>query len=203
MSVVLGCSLAATVACSGSSAPLPAATPSSPVATTSTTTTGQAPIPTESNPPGDIPDNLAFVRYANTRGGYSLTHPEGWAQVVNGTGVTFTDKLSGVAVTVVRSSAPPTVATARRDDVPRLRASVPAFELRSTSMVQLPAGPAVRIVFRRNSDADPVTGRRYRDEVEEYLVWKAGRVIRLDLFGVVGADNVDAYRTMRNSLRLS
>ena len=76
-------------------------------------------------------------------------------------------------------------------------------ELRSVSSVSLPAAPAVLIVFRRNSDPDPVTGRQYRDEVREYLVWHAGREVRFDLFGPVGADNVDAYRTMSTSLRLS
>ena len=37
----------------------------------------------------------------------------------------------------------------------------------------VPAGHGVRIVFRRNSDADPVTGKVYRDEVEEYDVFSA------------------------------
>jgi len=39
--------------------------------------------------------------------------------------------------------------------------------------------------------------------VREYLVWRGGRDVRFDLFGPVGADNVDAYRTMSESLRLS
>jgi hypothetical protein len=61
----------------------------------------------------------------------------------------------------------------------------------------------VHIVFRRNSDADPVTGKVYRDEVEEYDVFRAGKLVRMDLYGPVGADNVDAYRTMSQSLSLS
>jgi hypothetical protein len=163
----------------------------------------QKPVPAESNPPGDIPDNLAFVPFSSAAGHYRFVHPEGWAQVVKGTAVRFTDKLNGVAAAVVSASQPPTVASARRDDVPRLRSSVPAFELRSVSSVTLPGGPAVLIVFRRNSDPDPVTGRQYRDEVREFLLWRGGREVRFDLFGPVGADNVDAYRTMSNSLRLS
>jgi hypothetical protein len=163
----------------------------------------QKPVPAESNPPGDIPDNLAFVPFGSAAGRYRFVHPEGWAEVVKGTDVRFTDKLNGVAATVVSASQPPTVASARRDDVPRLRSTVPAFELRSVSSVTLPGGLAVVIVFRRNSDPDPVTGRQYRDEVREFLLWHTGRELRFDLFGPVGADNVDAYRTMSNSLRLT
>jgi hypothetical protein len=157
----------------------------------------------ESNPPGDIPDNLAFVPFSSASGHYRFVHPEGWAQVVRGPNVRFTDKLNGVNAAAVAASQAPTVASARRDDVPRLRSSVPAFDLRSVSAVTLPGGPAVLIVFRGNSDPDPVTGREYRDEVREYLLWHSGREVRFDLFGPVGADNVDAYRTMSNSLRLS
>ena len=58
----------------------------------------------ESNPPGDIPDNLAFVKYTNKQGGYSFTHPEGWAQTGSGTQVRFTDKLNGVAVDSLKAS---------------------------------------------------------------------------------------------------
>lgn len=156
----------------------------------------------ESNPPGDIPDNLAFVGYANAQGGYSFTHPEGWAQTGSGTRVRFTDKLNGVAVDSLPASQPPTVSSAHSTDVPRLKASAPAFELRGISSVSLPGGQGVRIVFRRNSDPDPVTGKVYRDEVEEYLVYRTGHLIRMDLYGPVGADNVDAYRTMSQSLAI-
>lgn len=34
-------------------------------------------MPVESNPPGDIPDNLAFVPYRNRSGHYAFTFPEG------------------------------------------------------------------------------------------------------------------------------
>ncbi len=159
-------------------------------------------MPVESNPPGDIPDNLAFVKYTNRPGGYSFTHPEGWAQTGSGTRVRFTDKLNGVAVDSHKASHAPTVSSAHSTDVPRLKASVPAFALRDISSVRLPGGQGVRIVFRRNSDPDPVTGKVYRDEVEEHLVYHAGHLIRMDLYGPVGADNVDAYRTMSQSLAI-
>ena len=68
--------------------------------------------------------------------------------------------------------------------------------------VTTPAGKGVRIVYRRNSAPDPVTGRQYRDEVERYELVSAGREVIMELFGPVGADNVDAYKTMISSLRL-
>src|SRR3954451_2711602 len=106
--------LAGATACGGSSGS-PSGTPSASVSVTRTPSgTSQAPsskassssspaktvapVPVESNPPGDIPDNLAFVRYANPAGGYSFTHPEGWARIVSGNRVRFTDKLNGVTV---------------------------------------------------------------------------------------------------------
>lgn len=199
--------LSGVAACSGSSnpttQPTPTSSPSSPTGASPTSApTSVAPVPVESNPPGDIPDNLAFVRYTNKLGGYSFTHPEGWAQTGQGTAVRFTDKLNGVMVDSVTASQAPTTASARTVDVVRLRNSVPAFELRTISAVNVPGGTAVRIVFRRNSDPDPVTGKVYRDEVQEYLIFHAGRLVRMDLFGPVGADNVDAYRTMAQSVTI-
>jgi hypothetical protein len=215
--VVLAASVTVTSCAAGggsggsASTPLGSAgsTPASPVpetsrssATPSGTHSKVAPVPVESNPPGDIPDNLAFVRYTNAAGGYQFTHPEGWAQTGSGAQVRFTDKLNGVAAQSAPAPSAPTLASARTTDVPRLARSVPAFHLRRMNAVSLPGGRGVRIVFRRNSDPDPATGKVYRDEVEEYLVFRAGRVVRLDLFGPVGADNVDAYRTMSRSLRI-
>jgi hypothetical protein len=197
-------------ASSGGSVPPPA--PSSDARTSSGATATQQPssapartekaVPAENNPPGDIPDNLAFIPYSNKSGGYAFTHPEGWAQTLHGVRVRFTDKLNGVVVESLPSATAPTESSARANDVPRLRAAVPAFQLRSISPVTLPAGHGVKIVFRRNSDPDSVTGKVYRDEVEEYDVFSAGRLVRMDLYGPVGADNVDAYRTMSQSLKI-
>jgi hypothetical protein len=160
-------------------------------------------VPAEKNPPGDIPDSIAFVRYGSAMGRYTLTHPEGWSQSTRGSTVSFTDKLNGVQVLLGSATAAPTVDSARRQDVPGLARAQSAFELRSVTAVSLPAGKGVRIVYRRNSTPDPVTGRRYRDEVERYELASHGREVIVELFGPVGADNVDAYRTMITSLRFS
>ncbi len=201
---VTACSGGTSSTISADSPPTPTTT-ARPSATTSSSApmaTTDAPVPVESNPPGDIPDNLAFVSYTNKAGRYSFTHPEGWAQTGTGTRVAFTDKLNGVAVDSTKANKAPTTSSATSDDVPNLQNSVPAFELRAVSGITVPGGQGVRIVFRRNSDPDQVTGKVYRDEVEEYLVYKAGRLVRMDLYGPVGADNVDAYRTMSHSLTI-
>lgn len=164
---------------------------------------GQAAVPAEKNPPGDIPDNIAFIRYVNATGKYAITHPEGWAETTRGSTVTYTDKLNGVRVQVGTLTAAPTVSSAKEQDVPALRSSQAAFELRNVMGVTEPAGNGVRIIYRRNSAPDPVTGRQYRDEVERYELVTGGREIIVELFGPVGSDNVDAYKTMITSLKVT
>jgi hypothetical protein len=205
--VVLGLGATACGSSSSDSSTAPtsaSAPPSSSSATAPSSPAGgsQAPVPVESNPPGDIPDNLAFVPYTNTATGYSFTHPEGWAEQENGAAVTFTDKLNGISADT--ASVPPQLdeATVRAQEVPRLSAAEAAFELVSVAPASLPAGNGVLIVYRRNSAPDPVTGRQVRAEVQEYLVSKGTSSVRLALFGPVGADNVDAYRTIAQSLTL-
>jgi hypothetical protein len=164
---------------------------------------GASAVPAEKNPPGDIPDNIAFIRYANAAGRYSFTHPEGWAENTRSSTVMFTDKLNGVQVQPGTATTPPTVDTANRQDVPALQSSQAAFELRGVKAVNVHAGKGVRIVYRRNSAPDAVTGRQYRDEVERYEIVAGGREVIVELFGPVGSDNVDAYKVMIDSLKLT
>ena len=188
--------------CSSSSHPAAVPSPTPPPIASPTPTSGQAAVLPESNPPGDIPDNVAFVPYSNSAGRYGFTHPEGWAETTSGSTVRFTDKLNGVQALTGPDTTAPSVATAQGKDVPALRGSQAAFELRGITAVTLPAGLGVRIVYRRNSAPDAVTGRQYRDEVERYELVSGGREVVVELFGPVGSDNVDAYRTMISSLRL-
>lgn len=163
----------------------------------------QQAVPAEKNPPGDIPDNVAFVAYRNVPGRYTFSHPEGWAETTRGATVTFTDKLNGVQAMPGTATTAPTAARAQQHDIPQLRRSQAAFELRGISAVTEPAGRGVRIVYRRNSAPDAVTGRQYRDEVERYELVSGSRAVVVELYGPVGSDNVDAYRTMITSLRLT
>src|SRR5258706_6794376 len=77
-------------------------------AASSTTTTGtEAPISStesavapEVNPPGDIPDTQAFVKYSNTAGGFQLEIPEGWAATEAGGDRTLFNKFDRMGVSV-------------------------------------------------------------------------------------------------------
>jgi len=157
-------------------------------------------VPVESNPPGDIPDNTAFVPYHSTKGGWTVTVPEGWSRTSTGTTVTFTDKLNTVQVDAQPGS-PVTLAGAKKADVAALAAGTRAFKLVSVSEVTLPAGPAVLISYQANSDPNPVTGKQYRLDVLRYELFHAGTRTTLTLLSPVGADNVDPWKVVTDSLK--
>jgi hypothetical protein len=204
-----GAGLAVAIAlagCGGSGPAAPAHVSGSTHSTSTTTSpsrsTTSVTIAPETNTPGDIPDTTAYVPFSSTAGGYTFSHPEGWAQTAQGSTVTFTDKYNGVVVSVRPGTTAPTVADARVSEIPMLTSSQPAFALTSISPATLPAGSGVLIVYRRNSPPDPVTGRSVRQEVHRFLIFAGGHVVAMDLFGAVGADNVDPYAKMSQSLHV-
>lgn len=182
-----------------------AAAVSSPAATQSVA----KPVPTEAaiapevNPPGDIPDNQAFVTYQSRAGGYSLSVPEGWARQESGANAGFADKLHQITVEVSCTSTPLTLDSAKTIDVPRLAKSVPAFQLMTTEMVSLPAGQAVLIRYQANSAPDAVTGKQYRLDVDRYEFFQSGKVAALSMSAPAGSDNVDVWRYISESFRWS
>jgi hypothetical protein len=149
----------------------------------------------EASPPGDIPDNQAYVAYAPPGAGYSVKVPEGWSRSTAGTGVVFSDKLNSVQLASAAAKSRPTVATARQAQVPAGAQSVQA------SAVSRKAGPAVRITYVVQGKADPVTGKSRPLAVERYVFFKNGHEALLTLSGAKGADNVDPWRTVTDSLR--
>ncbi|HEY8019404.1 MAG TPA: hypothetical protein VIG53_07895 [Actinomycetota bacterium] len=176
-----------------------APTTAAPATPSETAISPEPAVPTESNPPGDIPDNIAFVPY-RTKGGVTVSTPEGWARTTTGNSVTFTDKLNTVRVSWGPGSAP-TVAAAKRTYVPALAASERAFTLIDVSGTTLPAGNAVVIHYEANSAPDPVTNKQYRLDVVDYALFKDGRVVHLTLLSPVGSDNVDPWRIVTESLK--
>jgi hypothetical protein len=152
--------------------------------------------------PGDIPDTVAYVTYSNTGGRYQFKHPEGWAQTTRGSSVLFTDSYNGVAVDVSSAAKPPTSSFVPHSVIPRLRSSQTAFSLLGVAPIRLPAGPGYLIIYRRNSPPNPVTNKSVRQEVHLYVIYAHGRIVNMSLFGAVGADNVDPYAKMSQSLRI-
>ena len=99
--------------------PSPTASPSHANAPSPTETPipSESPVPTENSPPGDIPDNIAFVPYASRRGGFTISTPEGWSRTTTPNSVTFTDKLNTIVVSWRNAASPPTVASVSEDPV--------------------------------------------------------------------------------------
>jgi hypothetical protein len=152
------------------------------------------------SPSGDIPDNQAYVRYQVPGAGYSLKVPEGWARTAKGGAVTFTDKLNSIRLESAPAASAPTVASATAKEVPALAGSVPGYQAGGVTSVSRSAGPAVRITYMAASPADPVTGKSHTDAVERYIFFKNGRTAVVTLTGPKGADNVDPWMIVTDSL---
>lgn len=191
--------VAALTACAAGSAP--AVSPSTPPAPPGGNSAAPASATPEVNPSGDIPDNQVFVSYSPPGGRFTVSVPEGWSRLAEGDGVVFTDKLNSVRVATGVQPRAPTVESARTTELPALRAGAPGYRPGTVSAVTRPAGPAVLITYEASSAPDPVTGKTRLDAVERYEFWHAGQRVTLTLSGPKGADNVDPWRMITDSLR--
>jgi hypothetical protein len=193
---------AVTAGCSGSSSGPPAASHASSGSGSGSATTagaGAAPAPTESNPPGDIPDNQAYVAFRPSGGAFTVKVPEGWARTGQGGATVFTDKLNRVEIATASASSAPTVTSVGSEVVARLRGQVPKFDGPKVSQVNRHAGSAVLLKYQGDSAADPVTGKIVRDAFERYAFYRQGHEVDLTLSGPVNADNVDPWRIVTDS----
>lgn len=159
-----------------------------------------SPPATEFSPPGDIPDDQVFVPYSPPGEALRVSVPEGWARSSQHGVVTFTDKLNSIGIQVVPQPSAPTVGSATRTEVPQLAASVSQYAAGDVSSVTRQAGPVVLITYQQDSAPDPVTGKVIRDAVERYEFWHAGREAIITLSGPEGADNVDPWRIVSDSV---
>jgi hypothetical protein len=166
--------------------------------TTAPSSTGK-----EVSPAGDIPDNQAYVPFTPPAGDFSVEVPEGWAQRTAGGAVSFTDKLNTIRIESHAASAPLTAAAARNGELVQLSRSVKGFMAGKVSTVTRKAGNAVRMTYLASSAADPVTGKAVTDAVERYVFFHRGRQVVLTLSGPRGADNVDPWRLVTDSVRWS
>ena len=166
----------------------------------SKTATANAP---EVNPAGDIPDNQAYVAYTPPGGGFTVKVPEGWARSSAGGAVTFTDKLNTIRVESKAAQAPLTARDARQTEVPKLASSVSGFRRGTVTAVARKAGTAVRITYLAKAKADPVTGKTGQDAVERYVFFHNGKDVILTLSGPKGADNVDPWKIVSDSVTWS
>ncbi|WP_238009142.1 hypothetical protein KZZ52_25905 [Dactylosporangium sp. AC04546] len=150
---------------------------------------------------GDIPDNQAFVTYQPASAKYSIKVPEGWARSESGATATFTDKLNTITVTLGATATAPDVA-AGQAELASLRNTTAGFTPGQVSTEQRPAGPVLLIRYRADADPDPVTGKVVNDDVERYEYWHSpADLLTVTLAGPHGADNVDPWRTVTDSVR--
>jgi hypothetical protein len=159
----------------------------------------ESPVPTEQNPPGDIPDTIAFVPYTSKAGGFTISTPEGWSRTATPSSVTFTDKLNTIVVSWRDLTSPPTISSVRAQEVASLQTSERAFTLGSVAGAMLPAGPAVLTTYQANSEPNTVTGQQYRLDVQRYSLYHDGTEFVVELRSPVGSDNVDPWRIVTES----
>lgn len=154
----------------------------------------------EKNPPGDIPDDQVFVTYSSPDG-FSLKVPEGWSRTAIDRGVRFSDKYDEIDATLASASEAPTIAAVRANEIPDIEKSGHAVKITAVKAVKLSGGPAVRISYLSNSAPNSVTNRQIRLEHERFILFKDGKAVTLDLAAPAGADNVDQWQLISNSLQ--
>jgi hypothetical protein len=157
-------------------------------------------VPTEKNPPGDIPDTQVFIDYASPQG-FKMKVPEGWARSDRADGASFVDKLDGVIVSVSKATSAPTVESVKTNEVPHLNTAERAVTVAFVKTVKLPEGPAIRVVYTSNSEPNAATNKQVRLENERYLYFKDGKLVTLEFYAPKGADNVDQWQLMSESFR--
>lgn len=179
------------------------ATPGTAAAATGSGATPARPAVTESNPPGDIPDNQAYVPYTLAGTTVSVKVPEGWARTATGHSTTFSDKLNQVTIAVTTPATAPTAGTVRAHDIPILQGQLPKFAAGSVTTVQRAGQSVIRLTYQADSAPNPVTGKVVRDAFERYVYYRSGERVDLTLSGPSTADNVDPWTIVSNSLRWS
>jgi len=162
------------------------------------TVTSAAP---ESNPAGDIPDTQAFVPFTPPGGLFTVSVPEGWARSTDGAATIFTDKANTVRIETAARADAPNTESVQVDELPAIASSTAGYRPASVTAVQRKGGPVIVITYQGTSAPNPVTGKTGTDAFERYDYWRNGDEVVLTLSGPAGADNVDPWRTITDSLQ--
>jgi hypothetical protein len=164
----------------------------------SSTVTTSAP---ETNPAGDIPDNQAYVPFTPPGGVFTVSVPEGWARTTDGAATIFTDKANTVRIEAYAVAAAPNTESVSVYELPIIASSTPGYRSGTVTAVPRKVGQVMLITYQGTSPPNPVTGKTGTDAIERYEFWRDGREVILTLSGPVGADNVDPWRTITDSLQ--
>jgi hypothetical protein len=156
-------------------------------------------IKPEVNPPGDIPDNQLFILH-NAPEGFSLKVPEGWARQINQGETIFTDKYNIISAKVLPDPGAST-SQIKRDLVPQISASPRAPEVSRVTTMKVRGRDVVIASYTINSEPNSVTGKQIRLEAERVYYPAGDKVLQLTLSAPDGADNVDQWNLIVNSVR--
>jgi hypothetical protein len=80
---------------------------------------------------------------------------------------------------------PPSAAD-RIDEMPRLAATIPGFQLSAVSTVKIPAGPAM---LTTSTAASSNGGAAGTDNIQRYEFWRDGTLLTISFLSPQGADN--------------
>jgi hypothetical protein len=147
---------------------------------------------------GDIPDDIAFVPYTSSTGGYSITTPEGWSRRTIPDGVVFTDKYNIIQAESFTGQTAPTTGSASAAVKAQL-GKAKGFVFGKASTVKRKGGSAILVTYVVSSAPNEVTGKTLPVAVERYEFHKAGTSVVLTLSGAQGADNVDPWKIVTDS----
>jgi len=153
----------------------------------------------EASPPGDIPDNQAFVAYTPASGAYNIKVPEGWARSGDGNPVTFTDKFNTVKVALTQATEAPTANSAQAQEVPAINSSARCTGEIKVMTTARKAGAVILLTYHAEGEADSVTGKVVNLDVERYEYWHNGTEAVVTLSSAAGSDSVDPWRTVTDS----
>jgi hypothetical protein len=156
--------------------------------------------PADSIVSGDISDSTVYLPYRTASGHVEIKVPQGWARTADASGVVFTDKLNSIRIQEIPAATAPTVASARADEAPKIQAAGSGVQIGDIVTTSRKAGEAVEVKYTADSAPNAVTGKVVHDEVERYEFFKAGTEAVLTLSGPAGADNVDPWRIVTDSL---
>jgi hypothetical protein len=168
---------------------------------TPTAAVRSATVAPEHNPVGDIPDTQVYVPYSPPSQLFTVSVPEGWAKINDGPATEFTDKLNAVRIEINPFLDTLTPDVVRREELPQIQSASSGYHFGAVSVVQRKAGPVILATYQVASTPNEVTGKTGVDAVERYSYWRDGHEVILTLSGPVGADNVDPWRTITDSLR--
>ena len=160
----------------------------------------EAPVASEVSPPGDIPDNQAFITYA-VPSGYSIKVPEGWARRDDAQSAVFSDKYNHISLVTRDAAAKIDGAYAKSTLVPELEKNGRAVDNVRITTVKLKARKVIKLAYDSNSEPNAVTNKQVREENEKFFFTNKGKLVELTLSAPKGADNADQWKFISSSFR--